>query len=74
MKTAKQKAKDLTEAGDTVGAMRIVSKWHELGVHKEAITRGWAARNNPDFYRQIGKDPDALWERGLIAMEHWLYE
>ncbi len=69
MKTAKDKVIELIEAGDDIAALRIVAKWHNLGNHKEAITRGWAARTNASFYRQIEKDPDAMLEAGIEAMK-----
>jgi hypothetical protein len=32
------------------------------------IKRGHGALNNPDFYRQLGQDPDKLVEEGIKAM------
>ena len=72
MKTAKEKVLEMLRSGDNVGAMRIASKWHNLGKHKESITRGWAARTNAEFYRQIGKDPEKLWDIGLLALKELL--
>lgn len=54
--------------GDRIGALRIAAKFPRLGDHKEAITKGWAAHTNPDFYRQIGLDPDLLITHGIAAM------
>lgn len=57
------------ERGDRSGALRIAAKFQELGEHKEAITRAWAAIQDPDFYRAIGKDPEALIAAGYAAMK-----
>ena len=72
MKTAKEKVLDMLRAGDNVGAMRVASRWHDLGEHKEPITRGWASRTNAEFYRQIGEDPDVLWDIGVSALKERL--
>ena len=72
MKTAKEKVLGMLRDGDNVGAMRIASKWHDLGNHKEAITRGWSSRTNAEFYRQIGEDPAALWSIGVSALKERL--
>ena len=69
MKTAKEKVIEMLCAGDDVGAMRAAAKWHDLGEHKESITRGWAARTNADFYKQIGEDPQALWDKGVSDLK-----
>jgi hypothetical protein len=56
-------------SGNDVRAMRIASKWFDLGKHKEAITRGWAAHTNSAFYKQIGKDPESLLLAGIAALK-----
>lgn len=48
------------EAGDKLGALRIASKFFDRSPETLAFKRGWDAHSNPDFYRQIGKDPAAL--------------
>lgn len=55
--------------GDRTGAIRIAAKFQDLGEHKEAITRAWQAIQDPDFYRAIGKDPDALIAAGYAALK-----
>jgi hypothetical protein len=44
--------------GDWRGAVSIASKFSRLGKYKEAIKRGQDAYNNPEFLRQIGRDPE----------------
>ena len=54
---------------DWIGALRIANRFARLGKQKEAITRAWAAHTNPNFYRQIGKDPDAMLDAGIVALK-----
>lgn len=53
---------------DDCEALRLAAGFAHLGAHKEAITRGWAACQRPDFYRSIGKDPDQLIAVGVAAV------
>lgn len=55
-------------ANDRFGALRIAARFHDLGVQKDAIQRGWDASQRPDFYRQIRKDPAALVEAAFMAL------
>lgn len=55
-------------AGDYHGALQIAAKFQQLGEHKEAITRAWAAIQNPAFYESIGKQPEALIAAGIEAL------
>lgn len=61
--------RDAAGRGDWIAALRIAAKFPQLGEHKEAITRAWAAIQNPQFYRDIGKEPDALIEEGVEALK-----
>jgi len=45
---------------DWIGIRRIATRFPRLGEHQDAITAAWAALQHPEFYRQIGKDSDAL--------------
>ena len=53
---------------DWRAAMRIAAKFPRLGAEKAAITRAWEAMNRPDFYRQIGRNPDDLIDAGIAAL------
>ncbi len=59
---------ELMADGDNRAALKLAASFPRLGNHKEPITRGWAAIQSPDFYRQIGKDPDALVVAGVEAI------
>jgi hypothetical protein len=49
-------------------AIKFAAKFHDLGSEKAAITRAKDALNNPEFYRQLKKDPSALIEEGRFAL------
>lgn len=62
------KIKQALLAGDQVAALRIAAKFPDLGEHREAITRAWASLQSPQFYREIGRDPEALFTAGVAAI------
>ena len=68
MQTKLSRLLALLASGDEEGAMRIAARFPDLGLQKEAITRGWDARQNPRLYRQLGRDPEALWRAGVEAL------
>jgi hypothetical protein len=49
-------------------ALKMAAKFPDLGPQKVAITRGADALNHPQFYRELGKDPDDLVVIGLAAL------
>lgn len=68
METKLSKLLALLRAGDEEGAMRIAARFPDLGAEKRAITLAWDSRQSPSLYRQMGKDPEALWSAGLAAL------
>lgn len=54
--------------GDFRAALRLANSFPQLGEHKKEITTAWSALNNPDFYREIGRDPEALVAAGIAAI------
>ena len=50
-------------------ALRLAAKFHDLGAQKDRIVRAHEAAAWPDFYRQLGKDPDALIADGIAALK-----
>lgn len=55
-------------AGDWTSALRLAARFPRLGDEKVVITRAWDSLQNPSFYLQIGKDPDALFAAGVAAL------
>jgi len=54
--------------GDAIGVLRIAARFPRLGGERDAITRAWAAVQNPDLYEQMGDDPAVLVAAGLRAV------
>jgi hypothetical protein len=55
-------------AGDRVAALRIAARFFDRSDATKAFKRGMDAHNNPQFYRQLGKDPDQLIARALEVL------
>jgi hypothetical protein len=54
--------------GDKIGALRIASRFFDRSPETATMKRGWEAHSNPTFYRQIGKDPEAMTEAALNVL------
>src|SRR5262249_20973278 len=55
-------------AGDHIGALRIAARFFDRSIDTRAFKRGIDAYNNPDFYRQLGKDPEQIVRDALDAL------
>ena len=55
--------------GDWPGALRIAAKFADLGEQRAEITRAHECITRPDFYRQLGRDPDVCLEAGIAALK-----
>lgn len=69
METKLSKLKAAASAGDWQGALRIAARFPQLGDHKADIKRAHEAYENAGFYRQLGRDPDALIAAGIAALQ-----
>lgn len=54
--------------GDSTAVLRLAASWHQLGDAKADIERGWAAVQYPEFYREMGREPDLLIAAGIAAV------
>lgn len=68
MDTKLSKLKAHADMGDWQGALRIAARFPSLGDHRAQIIRAHEAYLRPSFYRQIGKDPEALIAAGIAAL------
>jgi len=68
METKLAKLKKHWEEGNKREALRIAAGFGRLGAEKEDISRAWQATQTPDFYREIGQDPDDLIAKGYVAL------
>lgn len=68
MQTKLQSLKDAAARQDWQSALRIAAKFADLGEHKAAIVRGHEAHSNARFAVQLGRDPAADIEAGILAL------
>jgi hypothetical protein len=55
-------------AGDRISALRIAARFFYRSVETKLFKRGMDAYYNPDFYRQLGKDPDCIVAQAIQAL------
>jgi hypothetical protein len=55
-------------AGDRLGALRIAARFFDRSDVTKTFKRGMDARNYPEFYQQLGKDPDQLIAHALEVL------
>lgn len=60
MKTKTDIIKNALANGDTRKAISVASKFFDRSDETQLYKQAQAAIGNPGFYRQIGKDPDAI--------------
>ena len=68
MTTKLYELQTLIKSGDWHAAIKFAAKFPKLGSERDDILRAKDAINNPEFYRQIKKDPDSLIEAGKAAL------
>lgn len=68
LETQLSKLKKFMADGDFRSALKLAAGWARLGEHRDAIQRGGEAAARPEFYRQIGKNPDELVQLGIQAI------
>jgi hypothetical protein len=54
--------------GDRIAALRIAARFFDLSEGTIAFKCGISAFNHPDFYRQIGKEPQELVSAALALL------
>lgn len=69
METKLSKLVACAAANDWQGALRIAARFQDLGDERTAIKRAHEVHANPDFYRQLGNDPEALIAAGIAALK-----
>ena len=52
-------------AGDRIGALRIAARFFDRSADTKTFKRGMDAHNNPEFYRQLRKNPEQVVENAL---------
>jgi hypothetical protein len=54
--------------GEPNCALRIAARFFDRSSDTKIFKRGIDAYNNPDFYRQLGKDPEQLTQAALESL------
>ena len=57
------------KVGNWKEALRVAVKFKSLGEQGDAIRDAHSAVGNPQFYRDIGKDPEKLIAAGIEALK-----
>lgn len=55
-------------AGDETKALRIAAGFAQLGPQRDRIQKAWAAHQRPEFYRELGQNPESLIQDGVLAL------
>jgi hypothetical protein len=55
-------------AGHRIGALRIAARFFDRSANTKMFKRSIGAHNNPDFYRQLDKDPQQIVRDALDAL------
>ena len=54
--------------GDRIGALRIAARFFDRSADTKTFKRGIDAFNNPDFYRQLGKEPEQITQDAIETL------
>jgi hypothetical protein len=60
MQTKTEQIRAAWLAGDQIGALRIAARFFDRSTDTRIFKRGMDANNHPDFYTQLGKEPQEL--------------
>lgn len=66
--TKSDKVRKLLAEGQDLDALRIAKDFRFLKDLKLVIQRGWSAYQNPNFTRQLGRDPDEMLRAAIAAL------
>jgi hypothetical protein len=57
-------------SGDPIGALRIAAQFFDRSTATKTFQRGMDANNHPDFYRQLGKEPQEVVIAALALLQN----
>ena len=55
-----RKIREAWASGHRIDALRIAARFFDRSEDTQIFKRGMDAHNHPDFYRQLGRDPNQL--------------
>ena len=62
--------RDALARGDNRKAISVASRFFDRGADTQLFKQAQGAVNNPQFYRQIGKNPDAIIAAAIARLNH----
>lgn len=68
MQSKTERIKATLGRGDWPSALRLASRFHDRSNDTVTFKRGFDAYRHPDFYRQLGKDPDQLVGAAIVRL------
>lgn len=68
MQSKSDKIRAALISGETNKALSLASKFFDRSDETRLYQQAQSAANNPSFYRQIGKDPDAIVNNAIAAL------
>lgn len=70
MKSKNQEVRDLVASSDYKHALQICKDWnYKNPEHRVILRRGYDCLMYPDFYRQIGKDPESEYQKAIKVLK-----
>jgi hypothetical protein len=69
MQSKTERIRMTLDRGDWLSALRIASRFHDRSNDTLVFKRGFDAYQHPDFYRQVGKDPDELFNAAIERLQ-----
>ena len=75
MKPKSAQIREKLAMGDHNAALRIASHFFDRSRDTKVFKRGWGAHNHPDFYRQLGQDPQQITAEAIALLKkNFLHE
>src|SRR5882757_7078006 len=68
MQSKTERIKTALADGDWLSALRTPSRFHDRSCDTLTFKRGFDAYQHPDFYRQLGKDPEMLINEAITRL------
>lgn len=70
METKNEKVRRLVSQGDYKQALQICKEWnYSTPEHKEILRLGYDCLMYPDFYKQLGRDPQLCYQNAVNVLK-----
>lgn len=70
METKNAKVRRLVSCGDYKQALQICKDWdYENPSHREALRLGYDCLMYPDFYKQLGRNPESEYAKAIEVLK-----